>query len=79
MDRIQGRSWLGTSEDKRDFIRLDQFLKLRGVAGSGGQAKVLIQDGQVTVNGDAETRRGRKLRTGDVVAALGEELVVDSV
>jgi ribosome-associated protein len=79
MDRIQRRSWLGTSEDKRDFIRLDQFLKLRGVAGSGGQAKVLIQDGQVTVNGDAETRRGRKLRTGDVVAALGEELVVDSV
>ena len=70
---------MGTSEDKRDFIRLDQFLKLRGVAGSGGQAKVLIQDGQVTVNGDAETRRGRKLRTGDVVAALGEELVVDSV
>jgi ribosome-associated protein len=70
---------LGTSDDNRDSIRLDQFLKLRGVAGSGGQAKVLIQDGQVTVNGEVETRRGRKLRPGDAVAALGEELVVDSV
>ena len=70
---------MGTSEGKRDAIRLDQFLKLRGVAGSGGQAKLLIQDGQVTVNGEVETRRGRKLRPGDVVAALGEELVVDTV
>ena len=66
------------TEGKRDSIRLDQFLKLRGVAGSGGQAKVLIQNGQVTVNGDVETRRGRKLQPGDVVIALGEELIVDS-
>jgi len=69
---------LGATEAKRDSIRLDQFLKLHGVAGSGGQAKLLIQDGQVTVNGDVETRRGRKLQPGDVVVALGEELVVDA-
>jgi ribosome-associated protein len=69
---------LGSSEETRNAIRLDQFLKLRGVAGSGGQAKLLIQDGQVTVNGDVETRRGRKLQPGDVVVALGEESIVDS-
>ena len=69
---------MGATEGKRDAIRLDQFLKLRGVAGSGGQAKLLIQDGQVTVNGEVETRRGRKLQPGDVVVALGEELAVDS-
>ncbi len=78
IDRILWRGFLGATEGKRDAIRLDQFLKLRGVAGSGGQAKLLIQDGQVTVNGEVETRRGRKLQPGDVVVALGEELAVDS-
>ena len=78
IDRILWRGDLGVTEETRDAIRLDQFLKLRGVAGSGGQAKLLIQDGQVTVNGDVETRRGRKLQPGDVVVALAEELIVDS-
>lgn len=59
-----------------EFIKLDQFLKLAGVVRSGGEAKVLIQSGQVTVNGATETRRGRKLYHGDVVIALGEELVM---
>lgn len=60
-----------------DYIKLDQFLKLAGVVRSGGEAKHLIQDGNVKVNGEVETRRGRKLRNGDVVMFEGEELVVE--
>jgi ribosome-associated protein len=48
-------------------LTLDQFLKFCGVVSSGGQAKLAIQDGYVTVNGELETRRGRKLVPGDVV------------
>jgi len=53
-------------------IRLDQFLKFQGVVGTGGQAKRLIQDGQVQVNDQMETRRGRKLRQGDSVEFDGQ-------
>jgi ribosome-associated protein len=49
------------------FIKLDQFLKLVGAAQTGGQAKILIQEGEVLVNGEVETRRGRKLLAGDQV------------
>jgi ribosome-associated protein len=52
-------------------IELAQFLKLQRVVGSGGEAKLLVQSGQVMVNGQVETRRGRKLQPGDVVQ-LGE-------
>ena len=55
-----------------DMIRLGQLLKLAGVAGSGSDAKELLADGRVTVNGEPEERRGRQLRPGDVVA-VGEE------
>ena len=48
-------------------IRLDQFLKFRGITATGGQAKLRIQGGEVRVNGVVETRRGRRLRVGDVV------------
>jgi ribosome-associated protein len=50
-----------------DVIRLGQFLKLSGLADSGAQARELIEDGAVSVNGADETRRGRQLRRGDVV------------
>lgn len=60
-----------------DFIKLDQFLKLKGVVATGGQAKMMIQDGIVTVNGESETRRGKKLRTGDRVVVNEEEFVVE--
>jgi ribosome-associated protein len=60
-----------------DYIKLDQFLKLAGVVRSGGEAKHLIQGGSVKVNGEVETRRGRKLRNGDVVMFEDEELVVE--
>lgn len=59
-----------------ETIKLDQFLKLAQVVQTGGEAKMLIQSGQVMVNGRVETRRGRKLRPGDVVVVDGEELVV---
>ena len=49
------------------YIKLDQFLKWVGAADTGGQAKVMVQEGQIQVNGEPETRRGRKLRQGDKV------------
>ena len=50
-----------------DPIRLGQFLKLGGIVDTGGQARALLEDGAVTVNGQTETRRGRQLQPGDVV------------
>jgi ribosome-associated protein len=55
-------------------IRLGQLLKLAGLAGSGTDAKALLADGAVTVNGEPEERRGRQLHPGDVVA-VGDEAV----
>jgi ribosome-associated protein len=57
-----------------DTIRLGQALKLAGLAASGGEARALIEEGAVRVNGEVETRRGRQLRRGDVVA-LGDDAV----
>jgi ribosome-associated protein len=51
-----------------EFITLDALLKATGLASSGGEAKALIVAGAVQVNGEVETRRGRKLRAGDTVA-----------
>lgn len=58
-------------------IKLDQFLKFVGIAPTGGQAKLMIQDGDVRVNGTIETRRGRKLVPGDKVTAVGQTFEVD--
>jgi ribosome-associated protein len=55
----------------RDAIRLGQFLKLANLVESGGEAKPLVADGAVTVNGEVETRRGRQLVSGDVVSLGG--------
>ena len=60
-----------------EAISLNDVLKLSGLAGTGGQAKLLIQSGQVTVNGETETRRKRKLREGDVVRVGDEEFVLE--
>lgn len=57
-----------------DFIRLGQVLKAAGMAETGAEAKEVIQDGLVMVNGETETRRGRKLHSGDVVLYDGKEL-----
>ena len=54
-----------------DMIRLGQFLKLADLIDTGGEAKILISSGDVTVNGEVDTRRGRQLRPGDVVVVQG--------
>ncbi|MEZ6089374.1 MAG: RNA-binding S4 domain-containing protein [Pirellulaceae bacterium] len=64
-------------DDSSDSIRLDNFIKLTGVVGTGGQAKMLIQNGEVLVNGEVETRRRRKLAIGDDVEVLGEVFRVE--
>ena len=57
-------------------ITLGQALKASNLVGSGGEAKVLIQGGEVRVNGEVETRRGRKLEEGDVVEVGDERLEI---
>ncbi|MFQ5613900.1 MAG: RNA-binding S4 domain-containing protein [Anaerolineae bacterium] len=64
-------------EQKENVIKLGQFLKFMNLVESGGQAKLLIQDGLVQVNGQVETRRGRKLRRGDVVTVQGQTVRVE--
>ncbi len=61
-----------------DFIKLGQALKLAGLVDSGVDAKIVIQDGQVQVNGHVETQRGKKLVTGDVVRFQGQEFTVEN-
>jgi ribosome-associated protein len=60
------------------LIRLDQFLKLTGLVGTGGQAKLVIQGGEVMVNGEVETRRRRQLHSGDKVTVGADEFEVQS-
>lgn len=61
-----------TIEIRGESIKLGQLLKLHGVAEHGAMAKDMIADGEVTVNGEIETRRGATIRPGDRVEALGE-------
>jgi ribosome-associated protein len=61
-----------------ESIRLGQALKLSGLAESGGEARALIEDGMVTVNAEVETRRGRQLRHGDVVAVGDDVLRIEA-
>lgn len=58
-------------------IQLDHFMKLQGMVGTGGQAKLVIQGGEVLVNGLVETRRKKKLRDGDTVTFNGETIPVE--
>ena len=55
------------SKQSQPYIKLDQFLKWQGIAQTGGEAKIIIKQGMVKVNGESEIRRGRKLVTGDRV------------
>ncbi|MCD9624375.1 RNA-binding S4 domain-containing protein [Rhabdothermincola salaria] len=59
-----------------ESIRLGQLLKLAGLIDSGSDAKMLLEGDDVVVNGEVEHRRGRQLRPGDVVTALGDEVRV---
>ena len=59
------------------FIKLDSFLKGVNAVGSGGEAKLIISEGRVSVNGEEELRRGRKLYPGDRVSLAGHVFVVE--
>lgn len=59
-----------------EYIKLDSLLKLAGLVETGGEAKLLIQNGQVQVNGEACTMRGKKLRAGDTVTLDGRAVAI---
>ena len=59
-----------------ESIRLGQFLQIAGIADSGAEAKGFLADGEVVVDGEPESRRGRQLHVGSVVEVFGERLVV---
>lgn len=61
---------------KTDFIRLDSFLKFKGIAETGGQAKSFVQDGIVKVNDEICTARGRKIRNGDKVSVFSVDYFI---
>lgn len=59
-----------------EFIKLQDLLKLANLVGTGGEAKIVIQEGEASVNGEVCTMRGKKIRPGDTVVYDGEELTV---
>lgn len=59
-----------------EFIKLQDLLKLAALTSTGGEAKIMIQEGEVSVNGEVCTMRGKKIRPGDTVVFHGEELTV---
>lgn len=59
-----------------EYIKLQDAMKLANLVGSGGEAKVLIQEGQVTVNGEVCAMRGKKLRPGDSFTFQGQTILV---
>lgn len=59
-----------------EFIKLGQLLKLAGMVGSGVEAKIVIQNGEVKVNGEVDTRRGKKIYPQDVVEYNGQQVTV---
>ncbi len=63
---------------KDEYIKLGQALKLAGFAGSGVDAKFMIEDGMVLVNDEKEYRRGRKVRPGDIIEVDGDQVKVSS-
>lgn len=60
-----------------DMIRLGQFLKLADLIESGSEAKAVLEAGEISVNGEVETRRGRQLHRGDVISGFDREVRVD--
>ena len=62
---------------KDDFIKLGQALKAAGLVENGAEAKYVIQEGLVKVNGEVDTRRGKKLYGGDLVTYNGEEIKIE--
>ena len=60
-----------------EFIKLDALLKFASMVNSGGEAKMLIQDGQILVNGEVCTMRGKKILSGDKVTYGDKEVVIE--
>lgn len=60
-----------------EFIKLDQLLKFAGAVAIGSEAKELILDGQVKVNGEVCTMRGKKIRSSDVVTVDGQDIIIE--
>ena len=60
-----------------EYIKLGQALKLAGLVNSGVEAKIVIQGGEVTVNGEIEYQRGKKLHNGDIVSYDGETIHIE--
>ncbi|MCL4294877.1 MAG: RNA-binding S4 domain-containing protein [Anaerolineae bacterium] len=65
------------ADQSEPTIQLDQFLKWKGLVSTGGQAKLVIQGGEVQLNGIVETRRKKKLKSGDKVTFAGRTMVVE--
>lgn len=63
--------------EQDEFIKLGQAVKAAGLVESGVEAKEVIQEGRVSVNGEVDTRRGRKLYAGDVVEYNGEQIKIE--
>lgn len=61
-----------------EWIKLDQLLKFSGAVDTGGHGKELILSGKVMVNGEVCLQRGRKIRPGDLITALGEEYLIQA-
>ncbi len=59
-----------------EFIKLDQFLKMVNIAGSGGQAKIMILSEDVKVNGNIEIQRGKKLRSNDIIEVQNKKFQI---
>ena len=60
----------------REPVELFKILKFEGIAASGGEAKSLIADGQVSVNGEVETRKRKKIVAGDIIELAGEKFLI---
>lgn len=68
---------MGVVKLRDEFIKLGQALKAAGLVESGAEAKEVITDGLVRVNGETDTRRGRKLYAGDIITFDGEEVKIE--
>ena len=63
---------------KTEYIKLDALLKFAALVGSGGEAKTVVAEGRVRVNGEVCTMRGKKLRAGDIVEYDGQRILIES-
>lgn len=63
---------------KTEYIKLDSALKYAGLTYTGGEAKYAIQNGEIRVNGEVCTMRGKKLKSGDKIEAFGEKIIIEN-